>query len=499
VSALEALREALGPGGSGASVSDRTGTLDAAALADRVRLWTERLDALGARRVAWQLPNGADWIALDLAVLLTGRIAVPVPDFFSEAQRTHVLDAAGIDTFVGPAEAPAPTACHAEAAFGAAVAHRRALGSPPPVHAGTAKITFTSGTTGTPKGVCLSAEHLLATAASIRSALGDRGIGKHLCVLPLSLLLENVAGIYANLLHGSEIVAVPLTDVGLTGSSGLDVEAWVAAQGEHRPHSMILVPQLLLATTLAAEFGLDLPDAYRFVAVGGGRVAPELLRRAEAVGLPVFEGYGLSECGSVVTLNRPSAVRHGTTGRALAHADVTVRGGEVFVSRATMLGYLGAEAAGPEIATGDLGTLDEDGFLRVHGRRRNVFVTAFGRNVSPEWIEGELQAELPVAQAVAFGEGLAENVALLVPRGEADDDALADAVARANARLPDYARIGSWHRISPERFAAAGCLTENGRVRRDRVAEAFGAELPGIDLPIDEESHDPLPATAARD
>jgi long-subunit acyl-CoA synthetase (AMP-forming) len=154
-----------------------------------------------------------------------------------------------------------------------------------------------------------------------------------------------------------------------------------------------------------------------------------------------------------------------------------------------MLGYLGEPALRGAVATGDLGSFDDDGFLRVLGRKKHCFITAFGRNVSPEWIESELQSELAVAHAVVFGEALAENVACIVPRGDADAARVAEAVNSANARLPDYARIGAWRMIPLNEFAAAGCLTDNGRPRRVQVTERYAEELESLYAEVKERSY----------
>ncbi len=455
-------------------------------LAD-VDTWCRHLDAAAARTVAYRLPNGPNWIALDLALLRSGRTAIPIPDFFSTAQEAHALAAAGVDHYVTCGPVPDGFAT-TDLTHGIRIL-KASCAPPVSLHPATAKVTFTSGTTGTPKGVCLSAEQLLATAGAIEQALGGEGIRQHLCALPLSLLLENVAGVYASLGNGSRIAAPTLEEIGLSGSSGLDVQAFVEAQHRYRPQSLILVPQLLLALTAAAEFGLRLPDSYRFIAVGGGKIAPSLLERAAAAGLHVYEGYGLTECGSVVAVNLPGASRPGTVGRPLPHVSVGIVDGEIQVIGNTMLGYVGDPDVPTRIATGDLGGVDRHGYLTVHGRRKSGFITAYGRNVSPEWIESELTAEIAIAHALVFGDAMPANVALLVPRGSAGEDAVATAVAAANARLPDYARISHWHVIDPDAFSTAGCLTENGRPRRDVATRRFDRQLQSMYDRIQETAH----------
>ncbi|MGE0622357.1 MAG: AMP-binding protein [Pseudomonadales bacterium] len=427
------------------------------------------LDDLQANRVACQLDNGIDWVVNNLALLFSGRTTIPVPHFFSPAQRDHVLSDSGADVFIGS---------HSPGSAWQGAAHpgiwRRRESVPVRLPPGTALITYTSGTTGQPKGVCLGVDTLVDTARSVVDVLSPVAIEHHMSVLPLSLLLENVAGLLANLFNGGATVVEPLADVGISGSSGLDLSKFVAAQNSVQPHSLILVPQLLLALTTAAELGMALPVSYRFVAVGGARVAPDLLSRARKVGIPAYEGYGLTECGSVVSLNVPGADRPGSVGRPLPHTRIACRDGEIVVRRPSHLGYAGSGEGAPDtVATDDLGELDDDGYLYVRGRRRHHYITAYGRNISPEWVESELTSELAIGQAAVFGEGAPVNVALLVPRMNADAGAIRDAVARCNARLPDYARVHAWQTVDPHTFSAAGCLTDNGRVRRDRVLSHY--------------------------
>jgi long-subunit acyl-CoA synthetase (AMP-forming) len=136
-------------------------------------------------------------------------------------------------------------------------------------------------------------------------------------------------------------------------------------------------------------------------------------------------------------------------------------------------GYTGERHVPAEIATGDLGHFDADGFLHIAGRRKNVFITSFGRNVSPEWVETELEAHAAVAQAAVFGEARPWNVAVVVPAPAADATAIAAAIARANAGLPDYARISDWI-LAHEPFTPAnGLLTANGRTRRAAIFDLY--------------------------
>lgn len=467
--------------GSAPRVLCNGGTLDDDGLGGWVHRLADALAAAGARRIASRLDNGPEWLALDLAIRSLDAVHVPLPTFFSPAQVAHALASSGADAVIVPAGATLPDAFAACPALPLDDNLTLLRLDPIPVvlPAGTACITFTSGTTGAPKGVCLDATALLAVAQSLADAAAPLAPKRHLCLMPLSTLLENVAGLYAALLSGAEIAVPPLAEVGYTGASGLDVPTLIACLHRYRPDSAILLPQLLLALVMAAEQGAQLLDSLKFLAVGGGRVGPALLARAEALGLPVYEGYGLSECASVVCLNRPGALRAGSVGRPLPHAKVSAIDGELFVEGVRCLGYLGGDPLPPgTIATGDLGHIDADGFVHITGRRKNVFITSFGRNVSPEWVESELLQHPAFAQAIVHGEAQPFNVAIVWPRrADVDDASLLEALGDVNRGLPDYAQIRDIVRADAPFSFADGLLTSNGRPRRDAILARYRTRI----------------------
>lgn len=430
----------------------------------------ERLAARNARRVGLALDNGLEWALWDLALLSDERVAVPVPGFFSASQRKHLVASAGLDGWIGAGfEA---TALGFAPSDDAAIACRT-VSRPPEMHAGTAKITFTSGTSGAPKGVCLDNTAMLRVAESIATLVAPLDIRRHLAMLPLATLLENIGGLYVPLWLGASCHLPNMATLGWQGASGFCPRTAMSVIESVKPQSLILVPQLLQALLALAP---EAPESLSFVAAGGARLAPALLAQAEERGWPVFEGYGLSECASVVCLNRPGEPAHGV-GRPLPHAKVRLStNGDVEISGATMLGYLGEAPIGDWYSSGDLGRLVSypDGErLHLDGRRREVFITAYGRNVDPQWVESELTLQPMIAQALVHGEALDHNRALIVPRDPSTDDAtLAAAITAANARLPDYARVHAWRRTTP--FTPANDqLTANGRLRRASVFEAY--------------------------
>jgi acyl-CoA synthetase (AMP-forming)/AMP-acid ligase II len=167
----------------------------------------------------------------------------------------------------------------------------------------------------------------------------------------------------------------------------------------------------------------------------------------------------------------------------LPHARVRIDAeGQIHVRGATLLGYVGQPAgtAPPEeVATGDLGELDADGYLYVRGRARNMLITSLGRNVSPEWVESELQLDPSIGQAIVLGEARPFLVALIVPTPGLREG-VAAAVAAANARLPAYAQLRRWA-FAPEAFSFdAGTLTANGRPRREAIALCHAALIESL-------------------
>ncbi|KTT26938.1 long-chain acyl-CoA synthetase [Pseudomonas oryzihabitans] len=429
------------------------------------------------QRLALDLPNGPELLAWDLAALRAGIPCVVLPDFFSAGQRAHVLGDSGADLVLGRAErSPEWTAAGFSPVDGA---WRRPAGERNPLPARTAKLTYTSGTTGTPKGVCLRATALLRVAASLEAASRPLAPRRHQVLLSLGILLENL-GVYAALLAGAEVLVLDGAEQGITGSTGIDWARLAGCLQQRQAHSLILMPQLLQGLVELGERGLLRLDELSFAAVGGAPLSDALLARAAALDLPVFQGYGLSECASVVALNRPGATRLGSVGQPLPHVRLRLAAdGEVLVGGADFAGYLGQpDSASDEIATGDLGHFDADGYLYLRGRKKHQFSLASGRNVDPGWIEAELTQGGPIAQAYVQGEGAHHLVALLWPRQpELPDTFLADQVARLNQRLPDYARIGAWHRLTEPFTPANGLLTATGRLRRDAIQAHHAALL----------------------
>jgi long-chain acyl-CoA synthetase len=466
-------------------------TLDYQALQQATLAAAATLVARNRGTTALALDNGPAWAIADLALLAAGSPCLPLPGFFSPAQQVHALRNAGADWLLTDRpdyykpllETGAIEARREEdISLGPCRAARFALNtnnwaSQRP--AGTAKITYTSGTTGTPKGVCLSEGAIHATAASLASAAQFSSGDRHLALLPLSTLLENVGGLYAPLLAGACAVLMPLAKVGMAGASGLSIDTLITALATQRATTAILIPEMLRGLCSALMHGGVRPSTLRFLAVGGATVSPTLLAHARNAGLPVYEGYGLSECASVVALNTAATYRSGSVGRPLPHVQIRIGDEhEILVRGAGFLGYAGEDIQTNDwYPTGDCGYFDAEGFLFLTGRRKNIFITSYGRNISPDWVESELLAHDAIAQAWVHGEARPWNCAVITVRTGASASAAEAAVQSANGLLPDYARVRHWI-SSVEPFSPTnGELTPNGRLRRDALATRYGALL----------------------
>ena len=436
----------------------------------------DKFRSTGVHVIASLLDNSPQWAVIDNAAVLAGVVHVPIPLFFSKLQIDYVLHCTQADgLIISSTEAyewlmsnKFQISILGKGFFLLQRPQTRAV-----LPEGTSKITFTSGTTGAPKGVCLNQRAMLAVANGVESALAMLNIKRHLSALPFPVLLENVAGLLPAMLHGHTCIALPLAQVGLQGSSQFEPSLLDACIRTYEANSLILLPQMLTSWTHWLQINhLKAPPSLTFVAVGGSSVGRKVIEDARKQGIPAYEGYGLSEGASVQTLNLPEHESSGSAGRPLPHSKVRVTSeNEIEISGSLFLGYLGEPATWKQewFPTGDLGLIDEDGFVHITGRSKNIIITSYGRNISPEWVESVLREEDEIAQAVVLGNNLPYLWAVIWPASGADDKDIEIAIKSANQGLPDYARIGHWIRAKHAFSAEQGMTTANGRPLRSSI------------------------------
>ena len=449
--------------------------LDHKAINSKIVQWQTLLSGYGGKRVVLTADSSINWVLIDLACLSANILLTPLPTYLSESQKAAVLHALQPDLWLSDYEINDADSSLLEE-FDGILLYQCTVKQNVTVPAGTQKITFTSGSTGSPKGVCLSDRSQLDVALALKARVEHicNGSPRHLCLLPLPTLLENIAGVYAPLLAGGEVIVASDAQRGFVGSRLTQPQAMLSLISKVQPKSLIVVPELLKMLIAAALKGWPVPSSLEFVAVGGAYVSPHILQQASAIGLPVYQGYGLSECGSVVALSDVVPSEAGdSVGLPLACRDVQIIDGELVVNT-PFLGYLGEpDSAADCVFTGDLAQWTPQGGLRILGRRKNLLINSFGRNISPECVESALTDSGILQQVIVIGEAQPYCSALLYAAAAVTDTELAAAIKQVNAVLPDYARIVTYYRLPAPFSTDQGTLTDNGRLRRNAIMQQY--------------------------
>jgi long-chain acyl-CoA synthetase len=397
-------------------------------------------------------------------------------------------------------------------------------------------LIYTSGTTGPSKGVQLTHGNMVAVWRACDAVQETKPGGRMISFLPSAHIADRWAGIYAQMFYGSCVYCCPdprqmvaySIEVKPTVWGGVPriweklkaaIEIGIAAQadeakreatvaaieiGRRRARAMMDggAPAELEAewqradeqvlSTIRAMLGLDEVESF---VVGAAPTPPEVLEFFLALGIEIRETWGMSETSAITTLNPPGGVRVGTVGPPIPNTEVKLaEDGEVMVrGPQVMVGYRNlpektAEALTEDgwLLTGDIGEFDEQGYLRIVDRKKELIINAAGKNMSPANIEAKLKAASTlIAQAVAIGDNRPYNVALIVLDAEslaargaaADDPAIAEEIANsvetANARLSRVEQIKRYEVLSGEWVPGGEELTPTMKLKRRPIERKY--------------------------
>jgi long-chain acyl-CoA synthetase len=393
-----------------------------------------------------------------------------------------------------------------------------------------ATLIYTSGTTGPPKAVMLTHGNVISGVIAVMSLEPAYPDDRILSYLPLAHIAERLASEFRQYVIGNptwftsiDSLAADIREIRPSVFFGVpriwekiaarirsEVEAqparrrrlalWAFGVGERvgglrqagRPVPAMLAARHRLADRLVlsrvrAALGLDQAQA---LASGAAPIAIEVLRFFLGLGLEIDEVYGLSETTGAVTFNRPGHARFGTVGQAPPGVEVRIaEDGEILVRGGTVFaGYHRDPAATAAVLrdgwlyTGDVGELDADGFLRITDRKKDLIITAGGKNISPSNIEAALTNHPLIANAVVIGDRRPYLSALITidPTEAPDYPDVRAAVERhveaVNATLANVERVRRWTILDHD-FTVGDELTPTMKVKRKVVAEKYAAEI----------------------
>ncbi|UKL13619.1 AMP-binding protein [Dissulfurimicrobium hydrothermale] len=350
-----------------------------------------------------------------------------------------------------------------------------------------ALIPYTSGTTGRPKGVVLTQRNLLSNIEGIISTGIASRDDRLLSILPFHHTYPIMTTVLTPLFLGATIVMVdkPSSDEIITACRTYKVTIFVGVprvfelfyrsiMGRVRKNPILFMffmlsrslDRLAISRFIFRRLRVRLGGALRYLVSGGARLSPQIARDFAALGLPVVEGYGLTETSPIISFNLPRVIKIGSVGRPLPGVEVKIEGGEIAVRGPNVMkGYLNLPDRTRDAIrdgwfyTGDLGALDQDGYLYITGRKKDMIVLSNGKNINPEEIEGMVLATAACVKEAAVMEKNGRLFCLVRPDLEALKAANISninefikwkVIDEYNRSVPDYKKISGFDVVSSE-------------------------------------------------
>lgn len=353
-------------------------------------------------------------------------------------------------------------------------------------------MVYTSGTTGDPKGARLSHRYILNSVESLRRCVPIFETDITMSYLPGCHVAERISGIYNRLYNLTPVYYID------------DLSRLYEYITEIKPTVFASLPRFFekIRSKLLEKYREDeispafVRDAFggriRLLTSGGAPLPEEVADFFARAGLPILQAYGLTE-NVCVAFNTETAYRFGTAGRPMPMCQVRIADdGEIRVKSEMMFsGYhKDPEATAAMftedgwLKTGDLGSVDEEGFLRITGRKKEIIVLSTGKNIAPAAIENAVKESHLISHCFVYGEGRSYLVALIsINSGEAGRDRAEiereteAAVKRANSRFSRTEQIKKFLILNRDFSIERGEVTPTGKLRRNVIAETFRSEL----------------------
>jgi long-chain acyl-CoA synthetase len=335
-------------------------------------------------------------------------------------------------------------------------------------------MVYTSGTTGPPKGACLSHRYIVNSVESLRQTIPIYDTDVSFSYLPFCHVAERISGLYNRLYAGASAYFVD--DLARLGEYMVDVKPTVFASLP-RFFEKIYARMVSDGSTRVEEY---FGGRVRLLTSGGAPLPLEVAEFFAAAGLPILQAYGLTE-NVCVAFNRPDNYKFGTVGPPMPGCEVRIAADKEILVRSEMMfsGYYKAPEetakmfADGWLLTGDLGEIDEDGFLKIIGRKKELIVTSTGKKISPALLENMLKENHLVSQAMVYGEGRSYLVALITLNGPAEREMVQAIVDNVNRRVSSTESIKRFAILERDFEIARDEITPTGKLKRDVITNRF--------------------------